>query len=122
MHRIQHLYLAPQAAFHARLLAVSSTTPTTTGGSNLPTGKSLPPLPGLHTAMGLIQDVVTLVWVLAFAGIVVSAARMAIGHHTGNPGEVMKAKHGLLASLLAAVIVGGAHVLINFASAAGSGI
>ena len=111
MYHIHRLWLAPQAALHSRLLAFG-----------LPTPKTVAPLPGLGTLTGLVGDVVDLVVVLAFAGLVVSAARLGIGHHTGNPGEVTKAKHGVLASLLAVLLAGAAKVLINFAAGVGAGI
>ena len=118
MRHIQHLYLAPQAALHARLLASGSTTPTTSGV--IPSGKAgLPSLPGLHVLVGLIGDATKLGFVVALAGLVISIIRLGIGHHAGNPGEVTKAKHGMLASLLAAVLLGGSTLLIDFAGSAG---
>lgn len=94
MHHIQHLYLA----------------------LTLPSSKAgVPTLPGLGTLMSLISDVTTFGLVLALAGFIISAIRLGIGHHAGNPGEVTKAKHALLFSLVAAILLGGAKTLINFA-------
>jgi len=88
---------------------------------NLPTGKSIT-IPGLNTLAGLVSDITTFGLVLALLGLVVSAARLGIGHHAGNPGEVTKGKHGVLASLLAALLLGGATVLIKTFAGVGAGI
>lgn len=118
MHHIQHLWLAPQAALHSHLLVASSTTPTTS--SVIPTGNSgVGQLPGLHVLVSLITDVTGLGFIVALAGLVISIIRLGIGHHAGRPEEVTKAKHGILASVLAAVLLGGATTLINFAAGAG---
>jgi len=38
---------------------------------------------------------------------------MAIGHHSGNPQFASRGKSGLLWCLLAALLIGGANLLIN---------
>ena len=38
---------------------------------------------------------------------------MAIGHHSGNPQFSSRGKSGLLWSLVAALLIGGANLLVN---------
>ncbi len=88
---------------------------------SLPTGKTLT-IPGLNTLAGLVSDVTTFGLVISLLGLVVSAARMGIGHHAGNPAEVTKGKHGVLASLLAAILLGGATTIIGVFAKVGGGL
>lgn len=74
---------------------------------------SAPKIPGVGMLMSFASDIDGFGLVLAFIGIIISAIRLGIGHHSGNPGEVTKAKHGIMASLLAALLLGGAKALIN---------
>ncbi len=87
----------------------------------LPTGKSVT-IPGLNTLAGIVSDVAIFGLVISLLGLIVSAARMGIGHHAGNPAEVTKGKHGVLASLLAAVLLGGATTLISVFAKVGGGL
>jgi hypothetical protein len=72
-----------------------------------------PKLPGVGILMSFANDLDKFGLVFSFIGIVFSAIRLGIGHHSGNPGEVTKAKHGIMASLLAALLLGGAKALIT---------
>ena len=90
---------------------------------SLPTGtpKSVS-VPGLATLNGLVSDMASFGLVIALLGLVVSAARMGIGHHAGNPSEVTKGKHAVLASLLAAILLGGATAIIGAFAKVGGGL
>lgn len=70
-------------------------------------------VPGLATLSTLMGSVMAFGLVLAFGGFVASAVAMAIGHHSGNPQFSSRGKSGLLWSLVAALLIGGANLLVN---------
>ena len=71
----------------------------------------------LWTLIGGVADIALLA---AVAGILFSAALMAIGHHSGNGQTADKGRKGLLAAIVATVVIGGAAAIINFAFNTGS--
>ena len=76
-------------------------------------------LPGISELEKIVGGLLTIGLVAAIAGVVVSAIVWALGHHSGNPNHASKGKTGVLASFVAALLIGGADVLINFFVAAG---
>ena len=70
-------------------------------------------IPGIKTLSTLMGTVMTFGLVLTFGGFVGSAIAMAIGHHSGNPQFSSRGKSGLLWSLVAALLIGGANLLVN---------
>ena len=89
-----------------RELAVNIT-PNTTG------------LPGISELETIVGGLLTIGLVAAIAGLVISAIVWAIGHHSSNPNHSSRGKTGVIASFVAALLIGGADVLINFFVAAG---
>ena len=76
-------------------------------------------LPGISELETIIGGLLTIGLVAAIAGVIISAIVWALGHHSGNPNHSSKGKTGVLASFIAALLIGGADVLINFFAAAG---
>lgn len=76
-------------------------------------------LPGISELETIIGGLLTIGLVAAIAGVIISAIVWALGHHSGNPNHSSKGKTGVLASFIAALLIGGADVLINFFVAAG---
>lgn len=76
-------------------------------------------LPGISELETIVGGLLTIGLVAAIAGLIVSAIVWALGHHSGNPNHASKGKTGVLASFAAALLIGGADVLINFFVAAG---
>ncbi len=76
-------------------------------------------LPGISELETIVGGLLTIGLVAAIAGLIVSAIVWALGHHSGNPNHSSKGKTGVLASFIAALLIGGADVLINFFVAAG---
>jgi hypothetical protein len=70
-------------------------------------------IPGLTTLSDLMGSVMAFGLVLAFGGFVGCAVLMAVGHHSGNPQLSSRGKSGLLWCLVAALLIGGANLLIN---------
>lgn len=91
---------------HTPFLAVNIS-PNTTG------------LPGISELETIVGGLLTVGLVAAIAGLVISAIVWAIGHHSGNPNHSSNGKTGVIASFVAALLIGGADVLINFFVAAG---
>ena len=79
-------------------------------------------LPGATLLSGLATAAVGVVAVLAVIGMLISAATMAIGHHSSNGRLADRGRTGLIASILAGVVAGGVWAIINFAISAGSHI
>ena len=92
---------------HPALLATVNISPNTSG------------LPGISELENIVGGLLTVGLVAAIAGLIVSAIVWALGHHSGNPNHSSKGKTGVLASFVAALLIGGADVLINFFVAAG---
>ena len=76
-------------------------------------------LPGISELETIVGALLTYGLVAAIAGLVVSCIVWALGHHSGNPNYSSKGKTGVLASFVAALLIGGADVLINYFVAAG---
>lgn len=91
----------------AAFLASINITPNTSG------------LPGISELETIVGALLTVGLVAAVAGLIISAIMWAVGHHSGNPQHSSRGKTGVLASFVAALLIGGADVLINFFVAAG---
>lgn len=71
-------------------------------------------LPGVSALERIVGALLTFGTIAAVAGLVLAAATWAVGNHTSNPQVVSRGRSGVLASLVAAVLIGGALVLVNF--------
>jgi hypothetical protein len=70
-------------------------------------------IPGLNTLSTLVGSLMAFGLVLALAGFIGCAIAMAVGHHSANPQWSTRGKMGLLVCLVAALLIGGADLLIN---------
>lgn len=71
-------------------------------------------LPGVAQLEQLVGTLVVFGVIASVAGAALSAVVMAVGHHTGNPQLASRGKTGILASVGAAVLCGGATALTDF--------
>lgn len=71
-------------------------------------------LPGVSALEHIVGALLTFGTIAAVAGLVLAAATWAVGNHKSNPQVVSRGRSGVLASLVAAVLIGGALVLVNF--------
>ena len=76
-------------------------------------------LPGISELQDIVGALLTIGLIAALAGLAISAIVWAIGNHSANPVLAGRGKSGVLVSFVAAVLVGGAVVLINFFASAG---
>lgn len=79
-------------------------------------------LPGIAAANNIVGALLTFGIIAAIAGIVVSAIVWAIGGNSSNPQLAHRGKSGVLIALVAALVIGGSKVLVNFMSDAGAAI
>ena len=79
-------------------------------------------LPGATLLRGVATAGTGVVAVLAVLGLLISAAMMAIGHHSSNGRLADRGRTGLIASILAGVVSGGVWAIISFAVSAGGQI
>ena len=79
-------------------------------------------LPGSNTIVNLIGGLATWATFAALAGVLLSAAVMAIGAHSSNGRLSDRGKTGLITSIVAAIVAGGAAAIINFAVSTGGHI
>lgn len=71
-------------------------------------------LPGVSALEHIVGALLTFGIIAAVAGIAISSATWAVGNHVSNPQVVSRGRAGVIASLAAAVLIGGAQVLVNF--------
>ena len=76
---------------------------------------------GVSKLWSLVGGVADVALLASVAGILLSAALMAIGHHSGNGQTADKGRKGLLSAIVATIIIGGAAAIINFGFNVGSG-
>ena len=76
-------------------------------------------LPGISELQDIVGALLTIGLIAALAGLAISAIVWAIGNHSANPVLAGRGKTGVLVSFVAAALVGGAVVLINFFASAG---
>lgn len=71
-------------------------------------------LPGISQGEKLVGAVLTIAVIAAVAGMLMGATVWALGSHSANPQVQSRGKAGVLASIIAAILAGGALVIINF--------
>lgn len=91
-----------------QLLAAINISPNTSG------------LPGLSELQNIVGALLTAGLIASVAGLAVSSIVWAIGSHSANPVLAGRGKTGVLVAFVAAALVGGAVVLINFFAGAGA--
>lgn len=79
-------------------------------------------LPGVSEAEKIVGALLTFGVIAAVAGLVISAIVWAVGGNSSNPQMSHRGKSGVLIALLAALLIGGADVLIQFFWNAGAGL
>jgi len=79
-------------------------------------------LPGIAALESIVGALLTFGLIAAVAGIAISAIAWAIGSHSGNPHVAGKGKSGVVIALVAAFLIGGANVLVNFFNTQGGNL
>lgn len=79
-------------------------------------------LPGVTEAEHIVGALLTFGVIAAVAGVALSAIVWAIGGHSVNPQMTHRGKTGVIVSLAAAVLIGGADTLVQFFTHAGAGL
>lgn len=92
------------------IAAAPHITPNTTG------------LPGTSEAEKIVGALLTFGLIAAVAGVAVASITWALGSHSANPHLAGRGKTGVLVACLAAMLVGGADILVNFFATAGAAI
>lgn len=77
-------------------------------------------LPGVGEAEHIVGALLTFGVIAAVAGLVVSAIVWAVGGNSSNPHMAHRGKSGVLIALVAALLIGGANILVAFFWNAGS--
>ncbi len=77
-------------------------------------------LPGISALQNIVGALLTVGLIACLAGLVLAAIAWAVGHHSANPSLAGRGKTGVLVALVAAMLVGGANVLVDFFVHAGS--
>lgn len=92
------------------IAAAPHITPNTTG------------LPGTSEAEKIVGALLTFGLIAAVAGVAVASITWALGSHSANPHLAGRGKTGVLVACLAAMLVGGADILVSFFATAGAAI
>ena len=79
-------------------------------------------LPGISTLSNMVGALLTVGLIACVAGLVLAAIVWAIGSHSSNPHLAGRGKSGVLVAFVAAVLIGGANVLVDFFVTTGKGI
>ncbi len=79
-------------------------------------------IPGTSLIQSLASGAVTIVLAICVLGLLISAAMMAVGHHSSNGRLADRGRTGVIASIIGAVVAGAAFALITFAFASGGQI
>ena len=79
-------------------------------------------LPGISTLSDMVGALLTVGLIACVAGLVLAAIVWAIGSHSSNPHLAGRGKSGVLVAFVAAVLIGGANVLVDFFVTTGKGI
>jgi hypothetical protein len=79
-------------------------------------------LPGIGTLNTIVGALLTVGLVACVAGLVIAAIVWAIGTHSSNPGLSGRGKSGVLVAFAAAILIGGANVLVDFFVTTGKGL
>ena len=79
-------------------------------------------LPGINSLSNIVGALITIGLIACVAGLVIAAIVWAIGTHSSNPHLGSRGKAGVLVALVAAMLSGGANVLVDFFVTAGKGL
>jgi Family of unknown function (DUF6112) len=79
-------------------------------------------LPGIGTLSSMVGALLTVGLIACVAGLVLAAIVWAVGSHSSNPHLAGRGKSGVLVALVAAVLIGGANVLVDFFVTTGKGL
>jgi hypothetical protein len=79
-------------------------------------------LPGISSLSNIVGALLTIGLIACVAGLVIAAIVWAIGTHSSNPHLGSRGKTGVLVALVAAMLIGGANVLVDFFVTAGKGL
>jgi len=71
-------------------------------------------LPGISQGEKLVGALLTIAVIAAVAGLLLGAVVWALGSHSANPQLQSRGKTGVLSGVIAAILAGGALVIINF--------
>jgi Family of unknown function (DUF6112) len=71
-------------------------------------------LPGVAQLETIVGTLIVVAVIAAVAGLLISATVWAIGNHSSNPQLVSRGKTGVLVAAVAAVLAGGAMLIVNF--------
>ena len=77
-------------------------------------------LPGTAEAARIVGALLTFSLIAAVAGIAIGAATWALGSHSANPQAASRGKTAVMVSCGAALLVGGANLLVTFFAHAGA--
>lgn len=77
-------------------------------------------LPGVGAAEHIVGALLTFGVIAAVAGLAISAIVWGVGGHSSNPQMAHRGKSGVLIALAAALLIGGANILVAFFWNAGS--
>ena len=89
-------------------------------GPSVNVGPNKDGLPGVSEATKIVGALLTFGLIAAVAGVVLAAITWAIGSNSSNPHLAGRGKTGVIVSCAAALIVGGADILVNFFAGAGA--
>jgi Family of unknown function (DUF6112) len=79
-------------------------------------------LPGIGTLSNIVGALLTVGLIACVAGLVIAAIVWAIGTHSSNPNLSGRGKTGVLVAFAAAMLIGGANVLVDFFVTTGKGL
>lgn len=79
-------------------------------------------LPGIQSINDIVGALLTIGLIACVAGLVIAAIVWAIGSHSSNPSLAGRGKTGVLVALVAAILIGGANVLVDFFVTTGQGL
>ena len=79
-------------------------------------------LPGISSLQQMVGALLTVGLIACLAGLVLAAIFWAVGHHSANPSIAARGKAGVLAAVVASILVGGANVLVDFFVHAGGAL
>ena len=79
-------------------------------------------LPGISSLSAIVGALLTIGLIACVAGLILAAIVWAIGTHSANPSLSGRGKTGVLVAFAAAMLIGGANVLVDFFVNAGKGL
>ena len=92
------------------------------GGSGVNITPNSTGLPGVSALTTMVGALLTIGVIASVAGLAISGITWAVGNHSSNPSITGRGKTGVLVSLGAAILIGGAMVLVNFFFNAGQSL